>query len=121
MAVPADELRVQIAITAAYINTRPVEVVLTPHSLAGDGTGGKKRAPGPPRPAQRVRFIEDGDSTRRTEIGSQYVQVATLLCLPAMAIAVEDEFTWDGSKWRVDKLEFPNEWSVRATVLRYGR
>lgn len=121
MAVPAGELRVQIAVTAAYINTRPVDVVLVPQTFVGDGSGGKKKTPGPPRPPQRVRFIEDGGTTRRTEIGSQYVQAATLLCLPEMAIAVNDEFTWDGSTWRVDSLEFPNEWSVRASVLRYGR
>jgi hypothetical protein len=121
MPVPAGELRVQIAMTAAFINTRPVDVILTPHAFVDDGSGGKKKTASPSRPPQRIRFIEDGITTRFTEIGKQYVQAANILALPGTAIAVDDEFTWEGGLWRVDAIQFPNEWSVRATVLRYGR
>lgn len=121
-ATPEGELRVQIALTAAFINTRPVDLVFTPMTTAPDGSGGKRRVPlRPPRPPQRMRFVEDATGRRVTDTGTQYVQAATLLALPTAAIAVEDEFTWNGGLWRVDELMFPNEYEIRAVVLRYGR
>lgn len=107
--------------TAAFINTRPVDVVLTPYALAGDGQGGKKKTASPPRPPQRVRFVEEALGRRVTEIGEQYVQAATILALPDAVIAIDDEFLALGGLWRVDEIQFPNEYEIRATVLRYGR
>ena len=121
MPVPAAELAVQTRLTAAYIDTRPESIVFTPVTYAKDSSGGKKKTPGQPGPPQRVRFIEEGISRRLSDLGSQYVASAELLALPDAAISVDDEFTFGGGVWRVDKIEFPNGWSVRATVLRYGR
>lgn len=124
MPVPAAELAVQLKVTEAFVNTRPVSLVLTPITWGADGKGGKRKTAGAPRPAQTFRFIEQvtvRNLSARTDIGSQYVEEATLLALPSVVVEPNDEFTWDGSLWRVDSLQFPNEWSVRAAVLRYGR
>lgn len=121
MATPVSELAVQTAMTAAYIGTRPVSIILTPYSMLPDGSGGKKRTAAPPRTPQQVRFIEETLARRTGEIGEQFVQAAELLCMPEMEIAVNDEFTAMGGLWKVEEIYFPNEWSVRATVLRYGR
>lgn len=124
MPVPAAELAAQTKITEAFINSRPVTLVLTPYTQAKDGSGGRKKTPGPPRPPQVMRFIEQvtvRNLSARTDLGSEYVEEATLLLMPDAAIAPNDEFDWDGSRWRVDSMQFPNEWSIRAAVLRYGR
>lgn len=121
MTLPTVELAAQIAITRAYVNTRPVSLVLTPYTFDGDGSGGRKKIASSPRPAQVARFLEGTSSDASTELGSQYTQSATLMAEPTFEIAVNDEFFWDGSTWRVDAIEFPNGYEIRATVLRYGR
>jgi len=118
---PEGELRVQIAQTAAFVNTRPVDIVFIPMTMAGDGSGGRKKTASTPRPPQRMRFVEQSDNISATEIGSQYSQVATLLGVPVVVMKVNDEFQWDGDTWLVHDIQFPNEWSIRATVLRYNR
>jgi hypothetical protein len=122
--VPAAELAVQTRLTQTFINSRPVTITLTPHTWSKDGSGGRKKTPGPPRTPQVVRFIEQvtvRNLSARTDIGSQYAEEATVLMMPDAEVAPNDEFEWDGSTWRVDSLQFPNEWSKRAAVLRYGR
>lgn len=121
MAVPASELRAQIAMTAAFVNTRPVDVVMTPYEWTSDGSGGRKKTAAAPRTPQRVRFVEGDIGRRLSDIGEQYVQAATILAVPDAVIAVDDEFDWDGGRWRVEEVLFPNEYEIRATVLRYGR
>lgn len=124
MPVPAGELAVQTRLTETFINSRPVTITLTPITWSKDGSGGRKKTPGPPRTPQVVRFIEQvtvRNLSARTDIGSQYVEEATVLLMPDAIIEPNDEFEWDGSTWRVDSLQFPNEWSKRAAVLRYGR
>lgn len=121
MPTPAAELAVQKRMTQAFIDTRPETIVLTPMVQAPDGSGGRKKTPGRPRPPQQVRFIEDGITRSVSEIGTQYTQAARLLAMPSTQIAVDDEFTWGGGTWRVEEIEFPNEYEIRATILRYGR
>lgn len=119
-----NELDVQIGITKAFINTRPVTLVLIPHAAASDGTGGKRLDPFPDRPPQVCRFVESGSNRadiRRTETGEQWTQDAVLLMMPDAMVAINDTFEWDGSTWKVDELQFPNEYEVRAVVLRHGR
>lgn len=118
------ELEVQIRLTKAFINTRPETIVLTPYDEASDGAGGRRYVPLPARPPQVVRFVESGSlrsNIRSTETGDQYEQDSNLIMMPDGQIAVDDRFVWDNSTWRVSDLGFPNDYEIRATVVRYGR
>lgn len=118
----AVELAVQVAVTEAFIATRPVALTLVPHEKVSDGSGGFRLVPQPPRTPQQMRFVESaGSDISPTEIGEQFRERATLLGMPDAAIAVNDEFEWDGSTWKVIEMLFPNGYEVRATVARYGR
>lgn len=120
----AVELAAQVAITEGFIATRPVVLTLTPTSNVPDGKGGTKRTPAAPRTPQQMRFVESGSlraDLRSTETGEQWAQDAMLLAMPDAVIAVGDEFSWDGSTWRVEEVLFPNDYEVRASVVRYGR
>lgn len=121
----AQELAAQIRQTEAYIATRPVELVLQPHAYQADGTGGRRLvATAGVRQPQTMRFIEPSTMSARdrtTLEGSQYSQEAILLMMPDAEADVNDQFEWDGDTWRVTEVLFPNGWSKRATVLRYGR
>jgi len=118
------ELAAQVAVTEGFIATRPVTLTLTPIEKVADGKGGTKRVPADPRTPQVMRFIESGSlraDLRTTDTGEQWTQDAVLLAMPDAAIAVNDEFEWDGSTWHVEEVLFPNGYEVRATVLRHGR
>lgn len=120
----ADELAAQLRQTQAFINTRPVTLTLTPHTLAADGSGGQQLTAGIPRDPQVFRFIEVVSlrSDRRvTDVGEQYMKDATLLGMPDAVIAPQDTFEWSGYTWTVMEIEFPNGYEVRALVSRYGR
>lgn len=120
----AVELAAQVAITEGFIATRPETIVLTPREEEPDGSGGTRWVDAPPRSPQQMRFVESGSmrsDARTTEVGEQWAQEAVLLAMPDALIAVNDEFFWDGSTWKVDELMFPNGYEIRATVLRYGR
>lgn len=120
------ELAAQIAVTEAFIQTRPVSLTLVPYEKISDGTGGKKLSALPPRAPQQMRFVEKsrtsstGSETRLTETGEQWAQEAILLSMPDSIIEEEDRFSWDGSTWKVLEVLFPNEYETRATVARYG-
>ena len=124
MPISATELKAQLAQTDAFVKTRPETIVLTPYEYVADGSGGKKKTALPARDPQVVRFVEivSSRSDRRlTEVGEQYSQMATIIAMPTVVMEPEDEFDWDGDTWHVQEIAFPNEWSLRATVLRYGR
>ena len=118
------ELAAQVSITEGFIATRPETLTLIPIDKVPDGKGGLKRSPGAARSPQTMRFVESGSlraDLRSTDTGEQWAQDAILLAMPDAQIDIDDEFDWDGSRWKVEEVLFPNGYEIRATVLRYGR
>lgn len=127
MTAPTAELAHQIRNTEAFIAARYTDLVLTPRSQVRSGSGTSWQD-GPPKPAQRVRII-DQSSARSPEPGlvrgADGVQRRVeymLLGMPEADFALYD--TWTdaaGVVWELAEL-FPfNGYERRAKVVRYGQ
>lgn len=120
------ELKVQRANTVAFIDANPVLIELVPQTLQKTGTG-TKYLPGPKRPAQKVRLI---DQTRTfgpdpgTAVGADGKQRKLqfqLLLLWDGEVGLHDFWVdADGIRWEVGDLLPDQGYERRAMVMRYG-
>lgn len=121
------ELRAQKRQTDAFIRANPILLVLTPQTLTKTGSG-TKFVPGTPRPAQRMRII---DQTRTfgaepgTAVGAdgkQRKMEYQLLGYHDAVIGLHDFWVdADGIRWEVADLLPDQGYERRAQVMRYGQ
>lgn len=124
--IPDIELSVERLLTKAFIDTMPVELVLTPRTRVKTATGGVEFIEGTPREPQIMRFIEYnseigqapeasfGNSARQRY--SQY----ELLAEWNANLEVYDIFEFGDDKWNVIEFLYDNGWEKRARVERFG-
>lgn len=117
-----NDLSVQRKLTAAFIATQPVELVLTPRVRERQPTGGTKWVEQTPRPPQTLRLVEPGGypAPVRTADGKERVVEYMLLGMPEDTIGVYDVFEAFGDRWEVVFLYHENGWETRAEVARHG-
>lgn len=126
MTTPSLELTVQRKLTKAFIDTKPIELVLRPRVRAETPSGGFRWEDGQPRPAQTLRIVEPSTHVnlapepRRTNDGEQRKIEFLLLGEWDAVIGQDDTFTYQGREWQVVELAYDNGWEQRASVARYG-
>lgn len=120
------ELSTQRLLTKAFIDTMPIELILTPREKIKTATGGSNFVEGAPRAVQIMRLIEYttemgqapeasfGNSARQRY--SQY----ELLAEWNAELEIYDIFEFDNDKWNVIELLYNNQWEKRARVERFG-
>ena len=117
------ELDTQRAITVAYIATQPAVVTLIPRAKVNTANGVSFTA-GTPRAPQTVRMNEPGDSGRRTPIGTndgiQRDVDYVLLGEYDAVVANNDVLVYRGQEYVVIQVMTPNDYEVRAMVVRHG-
>lgn len=117
------ELRSQRKITAAFINSAPVEIILTPREMQKTSTGGRKYTEQPPRLPQTFKIVEHTSSASSTRVpgGEEQETEFTLVGYHDAQIGALDIFTLRGSQWEVTEVLWHNGWETRAEVTRFGR
>lgn len=111
-------------LTAAFIATCPVEVTLTPRTLASDGTGGVVLTSGTTKAPQVVSLLESGDSGYRTPVASDNGKSLSfdflMLGLHDADFAENDVFTYEEREYKIITLMPDNGYEKRALVMRHG-
>ena len=110
-------------LTLAFIETMPVNLVLTPHTYVKTDAGGTVATPGSPKGVQRLRFVEldtRPNDPVRTQDGIERRADFILLGSWDADIAVNDTLTYDGDDFTVIEMYYDNGWETRAKVARHG-
>lgn len=120
------DLAVQRQLTLAFIDQKPVDVVLTPHTRERTPTGGYKEVAGPPRDPITLTFVETSaqggwPKPVPTLDGVERVAEMEIVAPWGSPIAVDDTFTFQGKDWEVIGVFFDNEYETRALVASRGR
>lgn len=121
------ELDVQRRLTAEFIRTQPVVLVLKPRVKGRTATGGFEWQNGVPRPAQTMRLIEaatgQGLPAREPVVTADGIARRVELMLLGewdATIGLFDVFTHDGYDWEIVEMAHFNGWERRASVARHG-
>lgn len=116
------ELAIQREMTRAFINTDPVDVVLTRRERISNDSGGYVLAFPSPLPSQRVKFIPQQDVALRgdTSDGTLAEQRYVLLGVYDADFKQDDEFTLNGRRYRIGNVKEPNGYERKAEVTHLG-
>lgn len=124
--IPDIELSIERDLTKAFIDTMPIELILTPRTRTKTSSGGFLFVNGSPRAPQIMRLVEYnseigqgpeasfGNSARQRY--SQYQLLAEWDAL----LEVDDIFSYDNDDWNVVEMLYNNQWEKRARVERFG-
>ena len=120
------EIGIQRNLTHWFILQDPTTISLTPMADVATPDGGRRRAPGTPRPAQTFKLIQMSHTERPTTSTTEDDGVTrehdfTLLGEYDAIADVGD--TWEdheGQIWVVDSLVPYNDYEVKAMVNSYG-
>lgn len=118
----ASELDIQKELTAAFIATSPIELVLTPYGRTETPTGGYIEGALPARPMQTFKLIQLSENADPVlgQDGIMRRMDFTLLGLWDAEIAVRDRFSYKGGDFTVEALMMDLEYETRALVRRCG-
>lgn len=124
--ISAIELSTQRLLTKAFIDTMPIELVLTPRTKVKTATGGTDFVEETPRAAQVMRLIEYTSEIGQApeasfgNVARQRYSQYELLGEWDAQLEVYDIFEFDNDKWNVVELLYNNQWEKRARVERFG-
>lgn len=112
--------------TEAFINAKPVSIILTPQVKTRQASGGYKLADGVARAPQTFRIVELGLNQTPPILqltdGKQREAEFLLLGLHNASIAIDDYWTAsDGREWLVGDIVRSNLYETRALVTERGR
>lgn len=113
--------RYHLRLTEAFINERPVDVILMRPVVVEDFSGGYVSSGSSPLPSQTVRkvaspFVRDAAARVITD-GDQNRPSFTLIGMPDVDILKDDTFEIDGVWHRVTSVSRIPEWRVAADVV----
>lgn len=113
-----------IALTKAFINVNPVDIVLQPATKTNDGMGGHVRTPAAPRVSQRFTLLEPSDSGYReptaSSDGSQLTIDFLMLGMPDAIVDEDDVFTYEAKEYKIASIMVDNGYEKRAMVIKHG-
>lgn len=120
------ELRAKRKQTSSFIAAGPLSVTLTPSKRTKTPTGYTSVA-GTPRPAQRMRLIDQSTTLvgntpgrLRSAMGEERKITHQLLGEYDALMAVGDFWLDGGARYEIDELLPDNGYERRAKVIRYG-
>lgn len=112
--------------TQAFIEVRPIEIIIERTKRVPDGRGGftLEPAPGSPLPPQRVRKVGSariGATVERvTSDGKTVIPSSTLIAFPNADIQRYDKFVLEGITHEVVDVSILPEWRLSAEVYEEG-
>lgn len=116
------ELATQRAVTRAFIKTRPIAVVITPHEMTRTASGGTSRTPLQPLAQQIVRLVEVDTTGAPTVTESGVARHIDWMVLGEYSalLPVHGTFTHDNDEWRIVHVYPNNDYEVRVGVIQHG-
>lgn len=121
----AAELKYQRANTAAFIGSNPTRIVLIPRIKTKDGAG-TRWTDQPPRLQQTFKLIDQSSSFGptpgliRTSDGVERLMDFILIGAHDSAVALWDYWTDANGVWEIAQLFPPNQYELRAAVVRHA-
>lgn len=109
--------------TEAFINERPIEVIMRRRAKVATTAGGHARGPEVPLPPVTVRKVAQGRigalTERTTEDGRTVVPTAVVIAMPTADIKRGDHFTFNDIDHEILFVNDTPEWRLSAEVLEH--
>lgn len=113
-----------LALTRAFIDQRPLPVVVMRSAKVATPDGGTKKGAPVARPAQTVRIVEmlraQATTTRTTDDGDQVIPSHVAIAMPDTDFQRKDIFTAYGERWEVVHVSRLPEWRLSLELYSRG-